>query len=87
MKKAERKAGDDLRPEYKRSDFGALVRGKYARRAAEASNVVVLEPQVARAFPNDRAVNAALRGVLRARKRGARQAARTTRARRERRAG
>ena len=87
MKKAERKAGDDLRPEYKRSDFGALVRGRYARRAAEASNVVVLEPQVAQAFPNDRAVNSALRGVLRARKRGARSAAPPTRARRERRAG
>ena len=87
MKKAERKPVDDLRPEYKRSDFGTLVRGKYAQRAIEASNVAVLEPQVARAFPNDRAVNAALRGVLRARKRAARPAARTTRTRRERRAG
>ena len=85
MKKAERKPADALRPEYKRSDFSTLVRGKYAQRAAEASNVVVLEPRLARAFPNDRAVNAALRGVLRSRKR--RQAARTTRARRERRAG
>jgi hypothetical protein len=87
MKKAERKPVDDLRPEYKRSDFGTLVRGKHAQRAIEASNVAVLEPQVARAFPNDRAVNAALRGVLRARKRTARPAARTTRTRRERRAG
>ncbi|TMH39938.1 MAG: hypothetical protein E6H54_20130 [Betaproteobacteria bacterium] len=86
MKKADRKPADELRPQYKRSDFATLVRGKYAHRAVEASNVVVLEPQVARAFPNDRAVNAALRGVLRARKRGARPARRTIRTRRERRA-
>jgi hypothetical protein len=87
MKKASRKQTDELRPEYKRSDFGALVRGKYAQRAAQATNVVVLEPQVARAFPNDRAVNTALRGLLRTRKSAARPTARTTRTRRERRAG
>jgi hypothetical protein len=68
MKKASRKSGDQLRPEYKRSDFGTLVRGKYAQRVAEASNVVVLEPQVARAFPTDYAVNRALKGLLRGRK-------------------
>lgn len=87
MKKASRKATDELRPEYKRSDFGVLVRGKYAERAAQASNVVVLEPQVARAFPNDRAVNTALRGLLRERKISARPTARATRTRRERRTG
>jgi hypothetical protein len=69
MKKAKRQTADELRPKYKRSDFGTLVRDKFARRAGEATNVVLLEPQVAQAFPNDRAVNAALRGVLRARKR------------------
>jgi hypothetical protein len=84
MKNAERKPADELRPEYRRSDFRALVRGKYAHRAVEASNVVVLEPQVARAFPNDRAANAALRGILRACKRGGRPAARTIGAPRER---
>ena len=68
MKKASRKSGDRLRPEYKRSDFGTLVRGKYAQRVAEASNVAVLEPQVARAFPTDYAVNRALKGLLRGRK-------------------
>lgn len=87
MRKARRKPTDELRTEYKRSDFGTLVRGKYAQRAAEATNVVVLEPQVARAFPNDRAVNAALRGLLRSRKSAARSATRTARTRRERRAG
>ena len=68
MKKASRKSGNELRSEYKPSDFGTLVRGKYAQRVAEASNVAVLEPQVARAFPTDDAVNRALEGVLRGRK-------------------
>ena len=68
MKKASRKSADELRREYKRSDFGRLVRGKYAGRLAEATNVVVLEPEVAKAFPNDRAVNQALRTLIRSRK-------------------
>lgn len=72
MKKASRKPADELRPEYKRSDFGVLVRGKYAARVSEASNVVVLEPRIARAFPNDHAVNKALLQLLRARKVSAR---------------
>jgi len=65
MKKASRKPTDELRREYKRSDFGRLVRGKYARRIGVTTNVVVLEPEVAKAFPNDRAVNKALRGLMR----------------------
>jgi hypothetical protein len=87
MRKTDRAGGDDLRPEYKRSDFGTLVRGKYAQRVAEATNVVVLEPQIAKVFPNDRAVNKALRGLLRSRKAAARPTTRSTRTRRERRAG
>jgi hypothetical protein len=82
MKKASGKSGEELRPGYKRSDFGTLVRGKYAQRVAEATNVVVLEPQVARAFPNDYAVNKALRGLLGKRKRAARPTTRPTRTRR-----
>jgi hypothetical protein len=65
MKKANSKAVDELRPEYKRSDFGTLVRGKYAARIAEATNIVILEPEVAQVFPNDKAVNEALRGLIR----------------------
>jgi hypothetical protein len=87
MKKASRKPADELRREYKRSDFGTLARGKYAQRVAEATNVVVLEPQVAKAFPHDRAVNKALRGLLRDRKSSPRPTDRPTRTRRERRAG
>jgi hypothetical protein len=87
MKKVKRKQIDDLRSEYQRSDFGQLVRGKYAQRVSETSNVVVLEPQVAKAFPNDRAVNKALRGLIRRRRSSARPTTRSTRTRRERRAG
>jgi hypothetical protein len=40
------------------------VRGKYARRYAEGTNVVLLAPDVARVFKNSDAVNAALRGLI-----------------------
>jgi len=55
---------DELRPEYRREDFGPMVRGKYAARMRESSNVVVLDPDVVEAFPNAQAVNQALRGLL-----------------------
>lgn len=64
MKKASRKTSDELRPEYKRSDFGKMVRGKYYRRYVESSNVVVLDPDVAKRFRNAREVNAALRKLI-----------------------
>lgn len=63
MKKAKRLAVDELRSEYKRSDLGELVRGKYANRLRKSSNVVVLDPEVADLFPNSSAVNAALRAL------------------------
>jgi hypothetical protein len=44
-------------------DFTGGVRGKYARRYAEGTNVVVLDPDVARLFPNREAVNETLRAV------------------------
>ncbi|ULA62527.1 MAG: hypothetical protein LZF86_40031 [Nitrospira sp.] len=44
MKKENRKATDDLRLEYTRSDFGKLVRGKYAARLVAGTTVIVLEP-------------------------------------------
>ena len=64
MKKAESERADELRPEYKRSDSGKIVRGKYADRIKEESNVVLPEPDIAEAFPNDEAVNNALRSLL-----------------------
>jgi hypothetical protein len=63
MKKVRKASPDELRAEYKRSDFGALVRGKYAKRLQESSNVVVVDPGVADLFPNAAAVNAALRSL------------------------
>jgi len=63
MRKAKKRASDELRSEYKRSDFGALVRGKYIDRLQTSSNVVVLDPEVADLFPNGAAVNAALRSL------------------------
>ena len=87
MKKANRKVTDELRSEYKRSDFGNLVRGKYAARVAAETNIVVLEPEVAEAFPNDRAVNEALRGLLDVAATTARLTRRSTSRARHRRAG
>ena len=63
MKKADNDS-DELRPEYKREDFGAMVRGKYAARMKESSNIVVLDPDIADAFPNAEAVNQTLRRLL-----------------------
>lgn len=63
MKKDKAKT-DELCPEYRREDFGEMVRGKYAKRYKEASNVVVIAPEVQKAFPNTQAVNDALRGLL-----------------------
>ena len=61
MKRKTRKSSDpDLRPDY---DFSRGVRGKYARRYVQGANVVVLEPDVAKAFPNSAAVNSSLRAL------------------------
>lgn len=63
MKKAKPQQ-DELRAEYRREDFGVMTRGKYAERCRKASNVVVISPEVQKAFPNAQAVNDALRGLL-----------------------
>jgi hypothetical protein len=63
MKKDKKVPADELRPEYSRSDFGTLVRGKYIERLRERSNVVVLDPEIADLFPNGASVNAALRAL------------------------
>ncbi|PYV24011.1 MAG: hypothetical protein DMG27_14095 [Acidobacteria bacterium] len=62
MKKA-KLTSDELRREYKRSDFNRLERGKYYKRVRASSNVVVLDPEVARVFPNSAAVNKALHSL------------------------
>lgn len=53
---------DTMRPEY---DFSKAVRGVTAKRYAEGTNVVILEPDVAEIFPDARAVNEALRTIAR----------------------
>lgn len=61
MKKAE----DELRPHYKRSDFsGPGERGKFYKEAVKGMSVVLLSPRVAKAFPTSEAVNLALEGLL-----------------------
>lgn len=65
MKKDREAVKDELRTEYKRSDFPeGLVRGKYATRMRKSSNIVVLRPEVAQAFPNEDAVNKALLSLI-----------------------
>jgi hypothetical protein len=53
-----------MRNEY---DFSQRERGKYARRYTQGTNVVVLEPDVAKVFSNSKSVNASLRKIIRQR--------------------
>ncbi len=63
MKNPKKKpVGSEMRVEY---DFSEGVRGKYAKRFAEGSNVVVLDPDVAGMFPDSKIVNDTLRAVAR----------------------
>lgn len=57
-------ASDELRRQYRRSDFQKLERGKYYQRVKASSNVVVLDREVAAAFPNSTAVNKALHTLV-----------------------
>ena len=64
MKGKGRGMPDDMRPEYD-FDYSTAIRGKYYRRLQkEGANVVVLEPDVAKAFRSSAAVNEALRSLL-----------------------
>jgi len=64
MKKSDH-VKDDLRPEYDFVSMKGGMRGKYYRRIREqGTNVVLLDPDVAEAFPSEASVNEALRGVL-----------------------
>jgi hypothetical protein len=56
-----RKERDELRPEYDLSQLKGGVRGKYYRQATAGTNLVLIEPELARAFPDTRSVNRALR--------------------------
>jgi len=58
------KSVDDLRPEYDLSKLKGGVRGKYYERASAGTTLVLLEPDVAEAFPDGRTVNQALRALI-----------------------
>ena len=58
----------DIRAEYDFASMTGGVRGKYAERYRAGVNLVLLEPEVAKAFPTADAVNEALRTVMRAAK-------------------
>jgi hypothetical protein len=65
MKKTSNKsARKPMRDEF---DFSQAERGKYARRYANGRNVVVLEPDVAKVFPDSKSVNVSLRKIIRQR--------------------
>jgi hypothetical protein len=55
---------DDLRPEYDFSKMKGGVRGKYVERYRTGTNIVLLDPDVAQAFPTSEAVNEALRLLM-----------------------
>ncbi|MFH0983693.1 MAG: hypothetical protein V2A79_19435 [Planctomycetota bacterium] len=64
MKSKQQTIRDELRPEYE-FDYSKAIRGKYYKRLLkEGANVVVLEPDVAKAFCDSAAVNDALRSLL-----------------------
>ncbi len=65
--RAPRATGDSMRAEY---DFSAGVRGKYAKRVGEGTNLIALDPDLAAVFPDSEAVGRALRDYLRMRAKG-----------------
>jgi len=64
MKRIESEEEDDLRPEYDFSQMKGGVRGKYVERYRKGTNLVLLDPDIAVAFPDAKAVNDALRSLL-----------------------
>lgn len=68
---------DDLRPEYKREDLGQGVRGKYYQEYQKGTNLVLLSPDVAEAFPTEEDVNEALRALMKIAQRSKPQAINT----------
>jgi hypothetical protein len=64
MKKASTKTADQEIPELNREQLGKGVRGKYLKNFTQGSNVVVLQPEILKAFPTSEAVNKALASML-----------------------
>ena len=73
-------AKDEIRKEYKREELGKGIRGKYFAEYKKGTNLVLLSPDVAKAFPDDASVNDALRSLIKiARQTGLTKASRGTR--------
>ena len=62
--KVETPLDDELRPEYDETVLKDGVRGKYTSRYRQGTNLVLLAPDVAAAFPTEQAVNDALRLLM-----------------------
>jgi len=73
-----KKAKDEMRPEYKRSDFEKLERGKFYAEVVKGTTIALLEPTVAKAFPTSQSVNDALSGLLALAEKSTRITRRTT---------
>lgn len=76
-----KKAKDQMRREYKRSDFSKLERGKFYAEVAKGTSVALLEPSIAKSFPTSRSVNEALSGLLELTEKTSRITRRSTRKR------
>jgi hypothetical protein len=76
-----KKVKDEMRSEYKRSDFAKLERGKFYAEVAAGTSVVLLEPEIAKAFPTSQAVNEALASLLELTEKTSRITRRSTRMR------
>ena len=84
MKAKRKSVTEDLRPEYE-FNYATAVRGKYHQRLLkEGANVVVLDPDVAKAFRDSVAVNDALRALIQIARSSKRPAARASRPKRKR---
>ncbi len=77
------KKADELRKEYRREDLQRGVRGKYYREYRKGTNLVLLRPEVAQAFPIAEAVNDARQSLLELAARSANLTSRSTRTRRK----
>jgi hypothetical protein len=64
MKKV-RRVRNDIRREYKRSELGPGIRGRFYAAYRKGHNLVLLKPEVAAAFPSEQAVNDALLSIVR----------------------
>jgi hypothetical protein len=64
MKKANRRSQNDMRPEYDFASMKGGIRDRYVKQYRAGTNLILLDPELAEAFPTDSAVNDALRALL-----------------------